>query len=205
MAHRETTDDRLILASSSPRRRELLERIGVALEVIAPGVDETPLAGEQPVAYARRIAAGKAAAVAGRAPDRWVLAADTVVEIDGDILGKADGPDQARAMLERLSGRVHRVVTAFALRGPGGHELVRDVATEVQFRALRADEIAAYLLTGEWRDKAGAYGAQGIAAAFVSSLRGSFTNVVGLPLAEVVEELARAGAAAPDLARGEPA
>ena len=195
----------LILASTSPRRRDLLERVGVAIEVMAPDVDEATRAGEEPAAYARRVAATKAAAVAGRAPGRWVLAADTVVEIDGAILGKPDGADAARAMLERLSGRVHRVLTAFALRSPDGGQIVREVVTEVVFRPIRADELAAYVGAGEWQDKAGGYAAQGIAGAFVASVRGSFSNVVGLPLADVLEELARAGGPVADFARGVPA
>jgi septum formation protein len=198
-------DRPLILASTSPRRRELLERVGVSIEIVAPEIDESALAGEEPAAYVRRVAAAKSAAVAGRAPDRWVLAADTVVVIDGDILGKPDGPAGARAMLSRLSARTHRVITAFALRAPGGDEAVREVVTEVSFRALGGDDIAAYLRSGEWRGKAGAYAAQGIAAAFVSGVRGSFSNVVGLPLSDVLEELARAGGPAPDYARGVPA
>ena len=195
----------MILASASPRRRELLERVGLALEVVPADVDETPVAGEEPTAYARRVARAKAAAVASRAPGRWVLAADTVVELDGEILGKPGGPGEAAAMLGRLSGRSHRVVTAFALRAPSGDEVTRAVATEVAFRAAGSDEIASYVRTGEWRDKAGAYAAQGIAAAFVIRVSGSFTNVVGLPLAEVIEELARAGAAVPSYERGAPA
>jgi len=183
----------------------MLERVGLAIEVMSPDADETALAGEEPVAYARRVAAAKAAAVAARAPGRWVLAADTVVEIDGDILGKADGAAGAHAMLSRLSGRTHRVVTAFALWTPAGDQILRDVTTDVVFRALTADEIAAYVRSGEWQNKAGAYAAQGIAGAFVTALRGSFSNVVGLPLSDVLEELARAGGPAPDHARGVPA
>lgn len=198
-------DRRLILASASPRRRELLERVGLPIEVRAPDVDESAHAGELPAAYARRVAAAKAAAVAARAPGRWVLAADTVVAIDGDILGKPDGAAGAHAMLSRLSGRAHQVITAFALRSPSGAEAVREVATEVYFRALGADDIAAYVRSGEWRDKAGAYAAQGIAAAFVARVGGSFSNVVGLPLSDVLDELARAGGPVPDYGRGVPA
>ena len=200
-----TTRSPIVLASASPRRRELLERIGVAIEVMPADVDETPAPGEPPMSYVRRVAGAKAAAVVGVAPGRWVLAADTVVEIDGVILGKPSGPGQAREMLDRLVGRTHRVITAFALRGPAGEEIARDVATEVVFRAAPADQIAAYVRAGEWRDKAGAYAAQGMAAAFVTEVRGSFTNVVGLPLVEVLDELVRAGAAAPDFERGVPA
>jgi septum formation protein len=202
---RRAADGTLILASTSPRRRELLERVGVAIEVMAPDVDEAARAGESPVAYVRRVAAAKAAAVAGRAPGRWVLAADTVVEIDGDILGKPADADGARIMLDRLSGRVHRVLTAFALHAPDGGEIVREVVTDVSFRLIRADELDAYLDAGEWQGKAGAYAAQGIAGAFVAAVRGSFSNVVGLPLADVLEELAAAGGPTADFGRGVPA
>jgi septum formation protein len=133
-----------------------------------------------------------------------VLAADTVVEIDGDILGKAGDPAAALAMLERLSGRAHRVVTAFVLRGPGGRTVSREVATEVVLREVAGEELAAYVRAGEWQGKAGAYAAQGMAAAFVAAVRGSFTNVVGLPLVEVLEELVRVGAASPDYVAGIP-
>lgn len=204
MAHTDPAD-RLILASSSPQRRGLLERVGLAVEIAPAHVDETPLAGEDPVAYARRVARSKADEVAPRAPGRWVLAADTVVEVDGHILGKpADSVDAAR-MLGQLSGRSHLVITAFTLRGPAGQEIARDVQTEVWFRPALPDELAAYVRSGEWRGKAGGYAVQGIAAAFVAGVRGSFTNVIGLPLSEVIEELARAGAPAPDYARGVPA
>jgi septum formation protein len=197
--------DRLVLASSSPQRRALLERVGMAVEIAPADVDETPLAGEEPVAYARRVARSKAAAVSPRAPGRWVLAADTVVEVDGQILGKPTGAGDAARMLGQLAGRSHRVITAFALRGPRGQEVVREVETEVWFRPALPDELAAYVRSGEWQGKAGGYAVQGIAAAFVAGVRGSFTNVVGLPLSEVVEELVRAGAPGPDYARGVPA
>lgn len=194
----------LLLASASPRRRELLVRVGIDLEVQPADVDETAAAGEEPLAYARRVARAKADVVAARAPGRWVLAADTVVEIDGDILGKADDPAAALAMLERLSGRTHRVLTAFVLCGPGGRTVAREVATEVIVREVSGEELDAYVRSGEWRGKAGAYAAQGMAAAFVAAVHGSFTNVVGLPLVEVLEELVRVGAASPDYAAGVP-
>jgi septum formation protein len=193
----------LLLASASPRRRELLVRVGIDIEVQPADVDETPAAGEEPLAYARRVARAKADVVAARAPDRWVLAADTVVEVGGDILGKAADPAAALAMLERLSGRSHQVLTAFVLRGRG-QVVARDVATEVVLRAVSGEELAAYVRAGEWHGKAGAYAAQGMAAAFVAAVRGSFTNVVGLPLVEVLDELVRVGAASPDYGAGVP-
>ncbi|HXJ23249.1 MAG TPA: nucleoside triphosphate pyrophosphatase [Polyangia bacterium] len=186
----------LILASASPRRRELLERVGLVLEVLPAGIDESPLAGEAPVDYARRIAAGKRDFVAdGAAAGRElpVLAADTTVVVDGEILGKPADDDQGRAMLGKLAGRRHEVLTAYALRF-GGRNLERTVTTVVSVRALQPAEIDAYVASGEGRDKAGGYAVQGIAAAFVTELRGSLTNVIGLPLAEVLADLQALGA-----------
>ena len=188
----------LILASASPRRRELLERVGLALEVRPADVDETPLPGEPPRAYVARVARAKAQALAR--PGAWVLAADTTVTIDGAILGKAADGAEAAAMLRRLSGRVHEVITAFTLLGDAARDEV--VASEVAFVALDEPTIAAYVASGEWRGKAGAYAIQGIGAALVREVRGSVTNVIGLPLAEVLAALRAAGGPTPDLARG---
>lgn len=195
----------LILASASPRRRELLERVGVAVEVSPAQVDESPRPKEEAVAYAGRIAAAKADAVAAGAPDRWVLAADTVVEVDGALLGKPADEVHAGRMLARLCGQTHRVTTAYAVRGPGGCSADGHVTTEVDLRRPSRAEISAYLASGEWRNKAGAYAVQGIAAALVTSVRGSITNVIGLPLSEVIEELDRLGAPGADFGRGVPA
>ncbi len=192
----------IVLASASPRRRELLERIGLAIEIVPADVDETQLAGEPPLDYVRRVAAAKADAIAARDP-RWVLAADTIVELDGDVLGKAADAAEARAMLARLRGRVHHVTTAFALRGPRRHDA--HVTSEVAMTAFGDDALDEYVASGEWRGKAGAYAVQGIAAALVAEVRGSPTNVIGLPLAEVVAALAACGAAEPRLDRGTPA
>jgi septum formation protein len=189
----------LLLASASPRRRELLTGIGIAIETRPADVDETPRPGEAAVAYALRLAAAKADAVAARAPGRWVLGADTDVEIDGRVLGKAADAADALAMLRLLAGRTHRVTTAFALRGPG-EAVTRAVTAEVVMRAAGEVELAAYVAGGEWRGKAGAYAVQGMAAALVREVRGSVTAVIGLPLAEVVEALAAAGAARPTYA-----
>lgn len=186
----------LILASASPRRRELLERLGLVLEVVPADVDETPLPDEKPADYARRVAAAKCDAVADGLPaDRGlaVLGADTTVIIEETILGKPADDAEARAMLLRLAGRRHEVVTAYTLRF-GARRLDRAVTTLVAMRALRPAEIDAYVASGEGRDKAGAYAVQGIAAAFVTELRGSLTNVVGLPLAEVLADLLALGA-----------
>jgi septum formation protein len=186
----------LILASASPRRRELLERLGPVLEVVPADVDETPLPDEKPADYARRVAAAKCDAVADGLPaDRGlaVLGADTTVIIEETILGKPADDAEARAMLLRLAGRRHEVVTAYTLRF-GARRLDRAVTTLVAMRALQPAEIDAYVASGEGRDKAGAYAVQGIAAAFVTELRGSLTNVVGLPLAEVLADLLALGA-----------
>jgi septum formation protein len=195
----------LVLASASPRRLELLTRVGLEVEVLPAAIDETPQMAERPSACALRLATEKAAVAAARLPGRWVLAADTVVEVDGIMLGKPEDAVEAAAMLAQLAGRSHRVVTGYAIRGPDGASTARAVTTEVDFRELVPDEIDGYLASGEWRGKAGGYAAQGIAAAFVSAVRGSFTNVIGLPLAEVLVDLERTGAIRADLARGVPA
>jgi septum formation protein len=197
--------DILVLASASPRRRELLARVGVRLEVAPADVDEMPRPGEAPAAYARRVAADKLAAAAARHAGRWLLAADTVVEVDGAILGKAADAAEARAMLDRLNGRRHRVATAFSIAGPDGKRADELVVSDVVMRRAAATELDDYVRSDEWRGKAGAYAVQGIAAALVREVHGSITNVVGLPLAEVLEALARLGGPAPRYAEGEPA
>jgi septum formation protein len=184
----------LILASASPRRRELLERLGLRLAVCPTEIDETPLPGERAAAYVRRIAADKAAvgvATLTGTPDLPpppLLAADTTVIIDGAILGKPADEAEARDMLQRLAGRRHEVTTAYRIVFKG-REVERSVTTIVAVRLLDPREVAAYVAGGEWRGKAGGYAVQGVAAAFVTELRGSLTNVVGLPLAEVVADL----------------
>src|SRR5262245_49440518 len=145
---------RLVLASGSPRRRDLLARVGIPVDVEPAEVDETPLPGEEAVGYARRLAAAKADAVGDRVAWRWVLAADTVAEIDGLILGKPESAADAGAMLRRLCGRTHRVTTAFCLRDPDGRRRDHHVTTEVDMRAAAEEEVLAYLDTGEWRGKA---------------------------------------------------
>ena len=192
----------LILASASPRRRELLERVGVVFTVEPADADETRRPGEPAGAYAARVATDKARAVAARRPDAAVLAADTIVVVDGDVLGKAADAGEARAVLTRLSGRSHVVTTSVSLLVPGAAERHFAVHTQVEFRELGARELDGYLASGEWRGKAGAYAVQGIGAGLVRAVRGSYTNVVGLPLVEVLEALAGAGVAHADLARG---
>jgi len=193
----------LILASASPRRRELLARVGVETVVRPSDIDERQHAGEAPLAYVRRVAAEKAAACV-RGDGDFVLAADTIVEIDAQVLGKAADDAEAASMLRQLVGRTHRVSTAVCLVGDrGAHEVL--VTSEVDMVAAGEDAIADYVASGEWRGKAGAYAVQGIAAALVSAVRGSITNVIGLPLAEVVALLREAGAAEVSLRRGQPA
>lgn len=181
-----------VLASRSPRRRALLAAAGLTPELAAADVDETPLPGELPLAYGLRVATAKAMACPGERP---VLAADTVVALDGAILAKADDRAHAEAMLAQLSGRTHVVHTAVVLdpRGLGGELLSDVVSTTVRFRALSAEEIRAYVATGEPMDKAGAYGIQGEGGALVAEVRGSYTNVVGLPLEETLRLLGLVG------------
>ena len=193
---------RLVLASASPRRRELLARAGVSFTMAAADLDEARQPGEPPRAYAERLAGEKARACAQ--PDAFVLAADTVVILGDDVLGKPASEAEARETLARLAGHTHVVATACCLLAPNGRELRVTVETDVAIRRLGPEEVAAYVASGEWRGKAGGYAAQGIAAAFIPEIRGSYTNVVGLPLAEVLELLARGGAPTGDLSRGVP-
>ena len=185
---------RVILASQSPRRRELLALVGIAHEVRPADVDESPLPGEAPVPHAERLARAKADTLARRHPDALVVAADTVVVIDGDILGKPRDAAHAREMLARLAGREHTVVTAVAVsRGERVASAVERVL--VRFRPLSDAEIAAYVGTGEPMDKAGAYGIQGYGATIVERIDGDFFAVMGLPLATVVRLARELGAA----------
>ncbi len=193
----------LILASASPRRRELLARIGVDAIVRPSDIDESQHDGEAPLAYVQRVAAGKAAACA-RGAGEWVLAADTIVELEGDVLGKAADEAEAMVMLRRLAGRTHRVTTAVNLVGAIDTRALL-VTSEVDMTAASEEVLADYVACGEWRGKAGAYAVQGIAAAMVRAVRGSITNVIGLPLAEVAALLRETGAAEVSFRRGSPA
>jgi septum formation protein len=206
----------LILASGSPRRAELLRAAGYAFEIVAPVVDESIRAGEAAAAHVRRLAAEKSAAAqscvvsgfsrTGVGPPHdegppegghyghpmivqpVILGADTVVVIDGDILGKPRNDREAAAMLRRLSGRPHVVMTGVSLRH-GPHELGRVVTTEVYVRDLSGEDLDWYVASGEGRDKAGAYAIQGLASRFIPRIDGSYSNVVGLPVACVAELL----------------
>ncbi|MCP4498884.1 MAG: septum formation inhibitor Maf [Deltaproteobacteria bacterium] len=184
---------KLVLASGSPRRKMLLEAVGLRLIVRPVDVDETPLADEAPEALARRLALKKARA-SSLAPQEVVLTADTMVAFAGNLLGKPIDDDDAKRMLCMLSGREHEVWTAFCVRDEA-HEEVHAVCTHVQFRELHDDEINAYVASGEPRDKAGAYGIQGGGGALVEQARGSYPNVVGLPVKEVLSTLRAFGIA----------
>ena len=185
---------RLILASASPRRLELLRQIAIVPDAIDPAdIDETPAPRELPRAHALRLAEAKARAVAARHPDALVLAADTVVACGRRILPKAEEEGQARACLEMLSGRRHRVWGAIALASPDGRVRTRIAVTVVRFARLAPEAIDAYLAGDEWRGKAGGYAIQGRAAAFVSVIAGSYANVVGLDLFETAALLRGAG------------
>ncbi len=185
----------LILASASPRRRELLERLGLRLRIEAVDIDETPRPDEAPRVYTARLAAEKGAAAQTRVGGDALplLAADTTVVVERTILGKPADGAEAAAMLGRLAGRRHEVITAYHIRFRGA-VVERVVATAVSFRLIAPDEVTAYVASGEWQGKAGGYAIQGIAAVFATDVRGSLTSVIGLPLAEVVADLRAAGA-----------
>ena len=174
----------IILASASPRRRFLLEQAGLKITVVPPATPEAP------ETFVRQMAAGKADEVAYRYPGHWVIGADTIVLIDNTILGKPQSRDQARTMLTRLSGRTHRVLTGFCVccRAQNRH-YCETVRTDVRFKKLSQMEIDWYIASGEPLDKAGAYGIQALGAFLVKSINGSYTNVVGLPVCEVLEFL----------------
>lgn len=184
----------LVLASASPRRLALLGRLGLTPAAIdAAELDETPQKGERPRAHAERLAREKALAVASRHPGRFVLAADTVVAVGARILPKAEDEATARACLALLSGRRHRVMTAVALLAPDGR--LREVLSEsvVIFHRLGPQDVEALIAAGDWHGKAGGYALQGAAEAFVRWMAGSWSGIVGLPLAETRRLLARAG------------
>jgi septum formation protein len=189
------SDSFIYLASGSPRRRELLQQIGVTFRVIGAELDETAFQGESPLDYVSRLAEAKAAAGWERSRDLGsapVLAADTAVVLDARILGKPAGLNDAMAMLLELSGRAHQVLTAVALRTAAG-TLVEVSHSTVTFRSIDPSEARAYWETGEPSDKAGAYAIQGYAAIFISDLRGSYSGVMGLPLFETAALLKAAG------------
>jgi septum formation protein len=183
----------LILASASPRRRELLDQLGIRYEVLPADIHETPEPGETPEAYVRRVAADKSLAAQRLAGSPLpVLAADTEVVLDGEVLGKPRDFEHTREMLTRLSGREHRVLSAVSLRSGASHWEALSTST-VAFRDIAPAEIEAYWATGEPRGKAGAYAVQGLGAVFIRQLSGSYSGVMGLPLFETAELLKRIG------------
>jgi len=184
----------LVLASASPRRDEMLRLVGVRFAILHGNVDEAPRAGEAPEHYALRLSEAKARAVAAMRPGHWVLGADTIVTIDGELLGKPATRDEARCMIRKLSGREHTVITAFTLFNSEQAKVIRQaVASKVRFKEIPDDEVEWYVATDEPYDKAGGYAVQGKASFLVSEIHGSYTNVVGLPLCEVVEALKELG------------
>jgi len=185
----------LILASKSPRRYELLKQMGLDFEVIPSGAVEDFFNTESPREHVIRLAEAKARDVASKYPDHWVVAADTIVCINGSILGKPRGREEAVEMLRRLSGREHRVLTGFSVCRSGKGESDQEaVQTVVKMKPLTSAEIAWYVQTGEPFDKAGGYAIQGIGSFMIESIQGSYTNVVGLPLCELIQTLNRLGA-----------
>ena len=184
---------RLILGSASPRRHDLLSRLGLTPDAVTPpDIDETPKKGELPRPYCARLAREKAAAVPGAGPDDVVLCADTTVALGRRILGKPADAGEAAAFLTALGGRRHQVITAVAVRR-GDRVWSRESVSAVKMKRLSDTELNSYLDSGEWRGKAGGYAIQGRAGAFIPWITGSFTGIVGLPLAETAALLAAAG------------
>jgi septum formation protein len=187
-----TCDDvHLILASASPRRKDLLGRLGLCFEIAPSDIDEAQEDGEKPEDHVRRLAHAKAAEVAPHYPGKWVLGADTIVVIDDTILGKPQDEAEARSMLSRLNARFHTVLTGYALVNASRPQegTVRCVSSSVFIRELSPEEIAGYVKSGEPMDKAGSYAIQGLGSGIVERVTGSYTNVVGLPLCEVARDL----------------
>lgn len=180
----------IVLASKSPRRKYLLEQAGISVEVVPSSVDEDRLARTDPGSYARILAEAKARDVAERRPHRWVIGADTIVVAGEAVLGKPGSETEARQMLRQLSGQRHRVITGWCICRWDRNRLFSGAeTTEVRFKALGEAEIDWYVNTGEPFDKAGAYAIQGLGTFLVKSIRGSYTNVVGLPVCEIIEIL----------------
>ena len=187
--------NRLILASKSLRRYELLKQVGLEFDVIPSRVEEDFVKGESPGKHVLRLAEAKAMDVGNQHPGRWIVAADTIVYVDHSILGKPKSREEAKKMLRRLSGKEHRVLTGFSVyhleKGKGDREAVQ---TAVKVKKLALPEIDWYVKTGEPYDKAGGYAIQGIGSFMIESIQGSYTNVVGLPICELIQMLSRLGA-----------
>ncbi len=186
----------LLLASVSPQRRAILTQLGIAFETVSPRYREHDRPGAEPIELVETHARGKAFSVVANAGERPVLGVDTVVSLGGELFGKAAGEQEAAAMLERMAGRTHEVVSGLCLLGPGAGgdpewEEVAHEITRVKFRALSPAEITAYLASGEWRERAGSYAIQGLGARLVENIEGDYLNVVGLPAALLVDVLSR--------------
>lgn len=186
---------KIILASASPRRIELLRSLGMQLEVVPSGLEEPHVSGETPEEHVVRLSRHKAEAVAVNYPDEWVLGADTIVVLEDEILGKPDTMDTAGRMLAKLSGRRHKVYTGFTVINLSSNMAASEVVeSSVFFRSISDDERNWYIKSDEPYDKAGGYAVQGMGAFFIREIHGSYTNVMGLPLCEVVDVLKRVGA-----------
>jgi septum formation protein len=195
--HKTSDHKRLILASNSPRRRQLLTQAGLTFTVIPSAVDEHKVAMSDPDIYVRTLAESKAIEIAEKHPDSWVIGADTIVLIESQILGKPESKDAARDMLRRLSGNIHQVFTGYCICCKREDRLYTDtVKTDVHFKELSDSEIEWYIQTGEPFDKAGGYGIQGLGSVLVERINGSYTNVVGLPVCEVIDFLIKEGVVA---------
>jgi septum formation protein len=182
--------DLFILASESPRRREILKSVGLKFKIVPAHVNEDYLAGESPQEHVKRLSHDKAIAIARKFPEAWVLGADTIVVIDGMILGKPKNKAQAKNMLQRLSGREHKVFTGFTIVNMANKNCsTKVVQSAVRFKTISPEELDWYIACDEPYDKAGGYAIQGKGAYFIQSIRGSYTNVIGLPLCEVLETL----------------
>jgi septum formation protein len=196
----------IVLASSSPRRRQFLQELGLDFAVRTGTVAEQPMEGEKPEDFVLRMADEKAAEVSGQYPEAWVIAGDTVVCLDRKILGKPADEEEAVALLMALSGREHRVMTGFCVAHAGrGIKIVESVTTYVRFIRFSEQVARAYAATGECLDKAGAYGIQGIGGCLVESIDGSYSNVVGLPLSQLLQALLAHGViepASPETGKG---
>jgi septum formation protein len=184
----------LVLASASPRRQELLRNAGIPFSVQAAGIDETALPGESPRSCAERLARDKARAISRLWPQEYVLGADTIVVVDGAMLGKPRDAADAARMLRMLAGRTHQVITGVCLTKPAATEDIRSEITSVTMRELSDDEIQTYVATGEPMDKAGGYAIQGIASRWIPRIEGDYCNVMGLPVSLVYQMLRDAGA-----------
>ncbi len=190
----------IILASKSPRRRYLLEQAGLQFSVIPSSFDENSVTMTEPESFVRKLAECKANVVAAAYPDRWVIGADTIVRIGKDILGKPGSDDEARNMLRRLSAKTHQVLTGYCIYWKNRDQFFSEtVSTDVCFKDLSAEEIEWYIHSGEPFDKAGSYAIQGLGTFLVKRINGSYTNVVGLPVCEIVEFLINAGVLVRDI------